>query len=215
MGRQMIAGSMTLTLIFFCGTTFGQGAIGPSGPGSGNVVNDDQAKEMVDNPQFKAWFNFKVGATVKYKTTTTAGPMASSAEQTHTLKEATAEKIVVEVKTATTFQGKGKPMENIFKMEIPVRIAKNSLPENLPDCKMTRKGDEEVKIGDKTYKCEWKEMETTHGDGDKKFVARQKVWTCKEVPGGLVKMEMTSGGSGENAPKSEVKTELVEFKAGE
>ena len=55
----------------------------------------------------------------------------------------------------------------------------------MPNCKVNNKGTEDLRIGDKTYKCNWYEMEMEQ-EG-KKF--NTKYWTCDELPDKLLKSD--------------------------
>ncbi|MBI5724475.1 MAG: hypothetical protein HZA50_10990 [Planctomycetes bacterium] len=205
MSSRILAGLTAAALAgIFSGMTFAQEpATAPAA---------DAPKEMAENPQFAMWAGYKAGTTVKYKSTIIAGERNTTNEVTNTLKESTAEKVVIEMKTATTIPGMDRQVENSLKMDVPAKIAKELLPENSSSNKLIGKGDEEIKVADKICKCEWKEYETTTEINGQKTVSKSRIWTCKEVPGGLVKMEAVTIGADSKAA-SEVKMTLVEFKA--
>ncbi len=55
---------------------------------------------------------------------------------------------------------------------------------------LEQKGEEEIEIGDKKLKCRVVERVTKIGDSE----SRTKMWVSDEVPGGLVKSEVSSDG---------------------
>ncbi|MBI5724474.1 MAG: hypothetical protein HZA50_10985 [Planctomycetes bacterium] len=184
MSRKILAGLSAVALVaVFCGAVL--------------------AEDLVDNPGYAMWSKHKPGTTVKYKTTVTAPNMNNTTETTQTLKEVTADKVVIEMAVPSM---NTPPM----KSDIPAKIAKDKLPENMANCKELGKGDEEIKVGDKAYKCQWKEYEVTIQAGEQKFVTKSKVWICNDVPGGVIKTATETTGA--MASKSEML--LVEFTAG-
>jgi hypothetical protein len=72
-------------------------------------------------------------------------------------------------------------------MTEPAKIEKEKIkptnPEQMPNCKVLGKGTEDVKIADKTYKCEWYEVEVEQ-QGMK---ITSKYWTCKDLPDKMIK----------------------------
>jgi hypothetical protein len=176
----------------------------------GMTVSVAMCQDMVDNPAYKAWAAFKVGTVTKMSMNSTMTmndkEMVTKMTMTSTLKELTADKATIEVVTEMDMNGTKTAMP-AQKQEIAAKVAKgaDTQPAGI---KVTEKGkgDEEVAVGDKKYKCHWVEnlmtsdtMETT-----------SKVWTCADVPGGTVKSvtDMTK------PMKSKSTMELVEFKAG-
>lgn len=175
----------------------------------GLTVSVAVSADMVDNPQYKSWSAFKVGTTVKTQMTSVMSmgdkELTSKMTMTSTLKELTADKAVVEVVTETDVNGQKMTMP-ATKQEIAAKIAKgaDSQPAGV---KVTKKeGDEEVAVGDKKYKCHWVETQTTSAESE----STSKVWTCSDVPTGMVKMVSEST----KPMKSKTTMELVEFKAG-
>ena len=53
-------------------------------------------------------------------------------------------------------------------------------------------GTEKVKVGEKTYDATWTTYKVTAKAQMQDVEADLKVWTAKDVPGGMVKMETTS-----------------------
>jgi len=160
-------------------------------------------EEMVDNPVYKIWSSFKVGAMAKTEAITVAGEMKTKTEMTSELKELTAEKAVVEVKMAMV-DAAGKKMElPAQKTEIPAKVAKSKVQATKPD---TKEGEEEIEVAGKKLKCKWIEMVIKMGE----MTSTSKVWTSSEIPGSVAKMESKTEGNF----KSETKMIVVEFKTG-
>lgn len=89
----------------------------------------------------------------------------------------------------------------------PTRIA-GPLPAGA-DVKVDKgkEGQEAITIGGKKYECAWTEYKLTTQVGGMTMVADAKVWMCREVPLGIVKMSLSSNQGGQ---KMEVKLELKE-----
>jgi hypothetical protein len=144
------------------------------------------AADLVDNPRYQEWSKYKPGTLVTMDVTTVAGGQNMKSAMTTTLKEVTPEKVVIEMKTSMTVPGMA-PMDNVMSMTEPAKIEKAKVkptnPEQMPNCKVIRKGKEDVKIGDKTYKCDWYEVEMDQ-QGMK---ITSKWWTCNDLPDKMVK----------------------------
>jgi hypothetical protein len=161
------------------------------------------AEDMVDNPAYKLWASFKVGAMVKTEMNTVAGDMKTQMEQTQTLKDVTPEKAVVEVKMAMTVAGNKTEMP-ASAMEIPAKIEKGKIATK-PDVEV-KEGSEEIEVAGKKMQCKWTETKMKQGD----MTITSKVWTAPEIPGSMAKMESKTEGE----VKSETSMKVVEFKTG-
>ena len=169
-----------------------------------------KAEEKIDNPLYKHWAQFKPGSYATLKMTTESMGTTSETLLTQTLKEVTAEKVVVEIKTAVT--GGGQKIEQpptlqdipakITKIDVAEQEAKDKIEERKQELK---EGEEEVDAGGKKLKAKWTQTEAKYGE----IVIKTKVWTSEEVPGQTVKAITST--EGEFASKST--TELVDFKA--
>lgn len=146
------------------------------------------AQEKVDNPRYLEWSKYKVGTSLKMEVTTVAGGQNIKSTITHTLKEATPEKVVIETKTSMNLPNM-PAQENAISMVEPAKIEKAKIkptnPEQMPNCKVINKGTEDLKVGDKTYKCSWYEVEMEQQG--MKF--NSKIWTCEDVLDRMVKNE--------------------------
>ena|GEM_PF-1065174 len=191
-----------------------------------------KTEEKIDNPLYKHWAQFKPGsyATLKvvtmgttsdtHHTQTPKDPQhreggatfipTSDMRLTQTLKEVTAEKVVIELKTVITAGGQ-KMEQPPTLQDIPAKITKTEVVEQEPTDKVKqgepeiKEGEEEIKAAGKTLKAKWVQTEIKQDE----MVIKTKVWTSEDVPGQTVRM--ISSTEGQVASKST--TELVEFKA--
>jgi hypothetical protein len=128
--------------------------------------------------EFDYWTNHKVGSWVKLKMELEAQGVKVSVKTHHTLLESTAEKVVVEQKNKVSANGmdqeESTEKEEIFKGKDkdPIKIEKES--------------DEEIEVAGKKLKCHVIE-------GTQKETHKVKFWVSKDVPGGVVKAEISGG----------------------
>ena len=141
--------------------------------------------EDVDNPEYELWAKFKAGSYVVQKMESEAAGNKTNMEYTYTLKEITKAKAVVETKGVMTMAGNKMDIPASSR-EIPAKVKKTDPVKS--DAPKAKEGDEEVEVGGKKIKCHWTETET-ESSGTK---SKSKVWTSKEIPGGMAKMESTS-----------------------
>jgi hypothetical protein len=174
-------------------------------------------EEQVDNPRYKSWATYKVGTTIKLRTTCTEFVKGKEVDtktvlmMTVTLKEVTPEKVVVEVITeAVTKTRKITPPPQ--KQEIPAKISLEAATQPagvLPGMTATKKGegDEEMTVAGKTFKAHWVEVQINGPDAK----GTTKAWTSDEVPGLVLKavVKMT------RPERTTVTLELVDFKPAE
>lgn len=129
--------------------------------------------------EFDYWSNHKVGSWVKLKMELDTNGVKLAINTKHTLAESGADKVVVERKNKVTMNGMEQPeeteKEEIFKGKDkdPVKIDKES--------------DEEIDVAGKKMKCHL--IEGTQKDGAHKV----KFWVNKDVPGGVVRAEVSGG----------------------
>lgn len=141
--------------------------------------------EEIDNPEYKGWKEFKPGAWVKTSMIIETGGQKITMERTAKLIEVAAEKIVIEESTVTTIGEK--------KLEGPAK-QRDVLPKKKKkDGEIKAEGDGEAEAGGKKLACHWYEVETSMGR-DKEKKSMIKFWVNKEVPGGLVLMELKKPG---------------------
>jgi len=168
-------------------------------------------EELVDNPAYKHWAAFKLGSTAKLVTTIKMEGEPLKSTVTQTLKELTAEKAVVEQAVEMTVQGHTakRPGDTL------VIMAKAPKDQAIPKPPMggtaTKKaeGDEELTVGEKKYKCHWEQYDVK----GEMASGKMRVWTCSEVVGGLVKMQMDIEKTYDKpANGMSITKELIEFK---
>ena len=136
-----------------------------------------------ENPAFKYWSEWKVGAWAKYKMEMDQGGQKIEMESVMKLLEVSADKAVIES------SGKMKMQGNEFKtpptkQEVKKMEAEGKVP------KIDKEGDEEIELGGKKIKCHW--IEFSQEQAGKKM--RIKAWMAKQIPGGTAKSEVTADG---------------------
>jgi hypothetical protein len=147
------------------------------------------AEETVENPAYKMWSVWKEGAYATMQGENRFGEVVTVITTTQTLKKVSADKIIIEVTTATVANGQTNKAEPTT-LEILAREPK--LPPEVQEqlkaftakVKQT-KGKETLTINGKKLDCEWVRSE---GEGND-----SKVWTSNQVPGETVKTESAVG----------------------
>lgn len=165
--------------------------------------------ETVDNPAYKSWAAFKPGTMVKSEMNNTmtvnGAEMATKVTLTSTLKEVTPEKVVVEVASEASVGERKMPVQ-VQKAEIMAKVAPTQTqPAN---AEKVGEGDEQIELLGKKYSAHW--MTYVMKVGDAKTTS--KMWTVKEIPGGMAKMESKTEGAEVNP---QMKMAVVEFKVAE
>ena len=153
------------------------------------VVAPVLARSADDDNPFK---NVKVGDYATYKTTTkgAASEVAGTITQSVTKKtdkEAT-------VKTVTNFNGmEMPPQERTIDLTKPYDPTKASVLTPGADVSVEKgkDGKEKVKVGGKEYEATWTTYTVKGKAGGMEITADVKAWMSKDVPLGMVKMEMT------------------------
>ena len=144
--------------------------------------------EEIDNPEFKSWSQFGPGTSVTVKMVNETHKMEMVT--TTTLKSKSAKELVLEAKTTMVVAG-NKIEQPAQKRTVPAKMKKFEVkPEDKEKAPKPKTGKEKVKAGGKEYDCKWTET-TIEMQGTKTV---SKVWTCDDVPGGLVKMTSNSTG---------------------
>jgi hypothetical protein len=158
---------------------------------SGLSAQEGGKEETVDNPIYKHWSAFKVGATVtrREKVKFAADSLEAQMHPDHTLVkdttikliEVTAKKVVVELTESE--HGRGYIRENAPIKLIYFAHIKKGLGTPKESFAKHKQEDVEVKIKSKTYKATL--VDTTHKHGD--VIRSQQIWLTDEVPGGILK----------------------------
>ena len=177
------------------------------------------ADEMVTNPRYKGWADFKPGATVVHKESTkfpAGSPQGKyyprgvdEREITYKLVSLTPEKAVVETVVLDyelLSQVEAAPTRIIY----PAKV-KRAYVEEAHERLKVKEGKEDVEVLGKTHKnCEWYETTRMTADGE---VVTRKRWIAAEVPGGIVK-EVTVTKKGDQVIAETTATTIAQEKAG-
>ena len=160
--------------------------------------------ELVANPQYVSWSNHQPGTAVSMKMVTNMAGQTMNMDITQTLKEVSDEKAVVEVKTSMDMMGQKQDMPpqsvNIAAKVTKAEADKANLPQGA-DGEAKEIGNETVTVAGKDYDCK-----VTEFAGEQQGMkTKGKVWRCDQVPGGVVKVDMTM----EGAQAGDMKMELV------
>lgn len=162
--------------------------VGPAAPPS-----KAGAGEMIDNPEYANWAQFKVGSFATVKHTSLMGEHKSVSLNTQTLKSVAKDKIVVEMRIEIEGLKQQIPPQT---REIPAKIAKaaepktpTTQPKDMPDVK-AKEGDEVIEIDGRKIKTHWIESRTNMGE----MITQSKVWNSEDVPGMIVKLTARTEG---------------------
>ena len=157
------------------------------------------AQELVDNPQYTSWAKHKPGTSVTMKMTQAMGGQNRDMELKQTLKEVTPDQVTIELQMSAMGQQMPATPLTIKKKVTPDEAKYGQLP---PGAKADVKevGNETVTVAGKEYNCKVSEV-TGEAQGSK---SKGKLWRSEEVPGEVVKMEMTSEGTASGSMKMEI-----------
>jgi hypothetical protein len=128
--------------------------------------------------EFDYWSNHKVGSWVKLEMSIETQGVKVLVSAQHTMLELNAEKAVIERKSKVSTNGMEQP-ESTEKDELLKGVDKEPI-------KIEKEGDEEIEVAGKKLKCHWIE-------GTQKETHKVKFWVTKDVPGGVVKADISGG----------------------
>src|SRR5262249_3922318 len=175
------------------------------------------ADDLVPNPRYKGWADFKPGATVthKEKTRFPAGSPQNKyypegvdeRDVTYKLVSVSPDKVVVET-VVLDYELLSQIETAPTRITYPAKV-KRAYVEGAREQLKVKEGKEDIEVQGKTYKCEWYETTRTTSDGE---VMTRKRWIAAEVPGGIVK-EVTVTKKGDQVV-DETTTTVTEMKAG-
>ena len=153
------------------------------------------AQDKVDNPEFANWSKFKKGTSVTLKTVSSFNNMSSEASVTSTLVEVGADKLVIEMTSAVKASGmefKAPPTKrDVTKtITLPNDYKKEDFAKGRPPGTY-EEGSETIKVGGIDVKAKWYKYKADM-DGTK---TEAKMWMSGDVPGMMVKSEMTTLGA--------------------
>jgi hypothetical protein len=176
------------------------------------------ADDLVPNPRYKGWADFKPGATViqKEQTRFPAGSPQGKyyprgideRDISYKLVSLSPDRAVIETVVLDyelLSQVQAAPTRIIY----PAKVKRVYVEEAREHLKV-KEGNEDVEVLGKTFKCEWYETTRMTADGE---VVTRKRWIAPEVPGGIVK-EVTVTKKGDQVV-AETTTTAVKMKAGE
>ena len=165
--------------------------------------------EEIPNPEFVSWSKFKPGTSITTKMTSTIGNLSTGATVTVTLLEVGADKLVTEVSGAAKVNDTAGAFPSM-----KIDITKTATGPNAPKqdgaangrpAGTFEEGTETLKIAETEIKARWFKFKS-ESDGVK---TEGKVWVSDDVPGSMVKQEMTRVSGAVIATD---KLELIEFK---
>jgi hypothetical protein len=162
------------------------------------------AQDKVDNPEFANWSKFKKGTSVTLKSVSSFNNMSSEATITSTLVEVGADKLVIEMTSAVksgAMEFKGEPMKrDVSKtVALPKDFKKEDFAKGKPPGTY-EEGTETLKVGGMDVKTKWYKYKF-EVEGTK---TEAKMWMSEDVPGIMVKSEMTASGALATTTKMEI-----------
>jgi len=163
--------------------------------------------EMVDNPPFANWAQFKPGTTVMQKEVVSMSD-GRKLEQliTYKLVQKSKDRVVIE---STINEKTAGSTESIRALNTyPARVKMRDVStETGPDVSVTE-GKEEMTVKGRKLAVEWVEAVTRNGDD----VWTEKMWTAREIPGGIVKQTVVHKRGDKLLTESVL--EMIDFKPG-
>jgi hypothetical protein len=174
--------------------------------------------DLVTNPRYKGWADFKPGATVTHKEKTrfpAGSPQGKyypegvdERDVTYKLVSVSPDKAVIET-VVLDYELLSRVEAAPTRITYPAKV-KRAYVEEARERLNVKEGKEDVEALGKTYKCEW--YETTRMTADGETMTRKR-WIAAEVPGGIVK-EVTVTKKGDQVV-AETTTTVLQMKAGE
>ncbi len=153
------------------------------------------AQDKVDNPEFANWSKFKKGTSVTLKSVSSFNDMSSEASITSTLVEVGADKLVIEMTSAVKaggmeFKAPATKRDVTKSITLPKDYKKEDFAKGKPPGTY-EEGTETLKVGGMDVKTKWYKYKAD-ADGTK---TEAKMWMSEDVPGMMVKSEMTTSGA--------------------
>lgn len=175
------------------------------------AADKPKADEMVNNPPYANWSAFPVGTSVtQHETVKLDDGSTVAVAITSKLLERTKEKVVVETTMGDAGAAAGAAAvggsTTVTTFPAMVKMSAAQTPET--QMKSVTEGTEAIEWKGKKYDTEWVEAVTQNGDE----TTTQKVWTVKDLPGGLLRQTIVKKKGGKVVSESELS--LVEVKAG-
>jgi hypothetical protein len=168
-----------------------------------------KAGDVVNNPPYSHWAQFVPGATVTIKEVVTL-PDGSVGQAVITSKLLTKSKDKVQVETLVTTGGgqtwAAASEKTRTVTSFPAKVHYETFQSSGTSGYSVLEGKEILAVKGKQLETEWVESSTTVGDE----TITEKIWTAREIPGGIVKRDVIKKKGSDVAHAS---TELVEYKA--
>ncbi len=166
-------------------------------------------REQVVNPQYQSWSAHPIGATITHRSITETAGTASVTTTTTTYKllERTEDLVVIEMQANTKRHDGAEIATPTEKFRHPklITLAPGVSKEDFgKPAKSAQHGEETLTIGGKAYKTRWHTGKDRSEGGE----VTVKVWSCEDVPGGLVKSITETPGVGKKTT-----IELVEVRS--
>ena len=145
--------------------------------------------EMVENPAYTSWAKYKPGTKIDTDMTMDAGGQQMTMKIARELLKVENDHVLIEATTTMSIPGVPAGQGQKQKMKIAAKVAKGQeqMPEGATGT-VKPLGNEKVEVAGKTYDCRVVEFEGT-SQGMK---SAGKIWNSDEMPGAMVKMDMTS-----------------------
>ena len=162
--------------------------------------------EMIDNPPFANWAQFKPGTTVMQKEVVSM-PDGRKLVQMITYRLVKKNKALVVVESMVKDEMAGATDSIRTVNSYPARVKMRDVSTDAGDASVTE-GKEEMAVKGKKLTVEWVEAVTRSGDD----LWTEKMWTAKEIPGGIVKQTVVHKRGDKLLTESVL--EMIDFKLG-
>ncbi len=161
--------------------------------------------ELVDNPLYKHWAQFKPGSYSVLRTYFDASGKVIQSRIRQTLLKVTPTEVIITKKPGMMREEQWVDMVE-HKVKIPARITPEEAAKQEPE-NTAGEGEEELDIAGQKLQTHWVALDTLFARVQK----NSKIWTSEEVPGRVVKEDtVTNPGTGVEAGVSSL---VIEFKA--
>jgi hypothetical protein len=161
--------------------------------------------EMVNNPPFANWSQFPVGTSVTQRETVTLSDGSKVQQEiTSKLVEKSAAKVVVETSMTDKSGETAEESRSVTTYPAKVKMSQVDTPDSATAS--ITEGKDTLEVKGKKVDAEWVEVVTKSGDQ----IETQKLWTAREIPGGIIKRTVTRKTGDKIVSQSQL--DLVEFK---
>ena len=165
------------------------------------------ADGTIDNPEYAAWSKFELGTSLTVKMVMESNDMSHESTQLVKLLEVGSDNLVLETDMTMTIAG--RKTHATVRRDVPKTHAPPSDVDKADAAKPAvtlEEGAETLTLGGARYKCQWKHTKVSVKGKETEL----KTWHCDEVPGGMMKMESTTGGTA----NIKTRVDVTEFKKG-